>query len=1206
MKKSTTAIDREAATSLYRASLDTLPNALILLRDGDANVAYANKAACQLLQREMSDIRRQEPSELLLPAQAQDGLFHSDLDGEPSRTGLWQARCVDGTLVPVRVVSTRLVGESAVLLQLEPLASGGVTKAAHPDARSNHRVRERFALLTAASTVLTSTSDYVAALDELARLALPTLGISCLVHVVDGDAGLLPIVAAHLDAATAQAMSALQGSGRDVLDLPRRALETGSVAIYHGAPDESSGDALLPSMSGCAVPIRLRDDLLGTLTFFTDDVKRCYDADDAALGQELGRRIAQAMDSARLLEREQRRRRQLAAVREVAAELTNELDLSRLLDLIIRRVAELVSDSAGVLYIWDEDAQQLIPRSTHKSEHIPAPLPIALGEGVSGRAAQEHRTIVVEDYRSWDGAIPRLRGKLSFRAALASPVIYQSRLVGVITLARGGGEPPFSAGQQDLVGLFADHAAVAIEHARLFEREQERRRQLEAIREVSTEITRELNLPRLLNTIWQRAAGLVQGDRGALFLWDEESQEIRPCVWPSGFREIGSARIKLGQGIVGTVAETRSGILLNDARDWHEALPSFLKEIPAVAFMAEPIIYQDRLIGVIGMGRSEVGRPYTSRDQETLRLFAQHAAIAIENARLFEQEQKRRRQVEAIRDVASEIVRELDLVRVLELTFQRAIELIRGTFGWVYLWDEQSQTLIPRATTVIRARDYMHRRRLGEGASGIAAERRVGVVVNNYPSWEHALPRIATEPYAQAALAAPILYQDRLVGVITITRLDEDDPFTGDELALLSLFADHAAIAIENASLYQREQLERRQLEAIRDLTSDIIRELDIETVLNLTIERAISLVQCQTGVVFEWDEAAQLLRPRTVAGFDRTYPRPTLQLGQGISGRVAQTFKGIFENDYPVSSSRLDYVLDQADMRAAMAAPVVFKDRLIGVVTVGRTTSDTPFSSEDLELLCLFANHAAIAIENARLYAELSDRAEQMKKLVGKLLRAQDEERRRVAYEVHDGLAQVAAAAHQHLEAFAAHNRPRTDAGRRALDAARQTAQQTVQEARRVIAGLRPTVLDDLGLTSALRQEIEALKKDGFSVSYEENLGSNRLPQEIETTLFSVGREALTNVRKHAGPTRVEVRLTLQALAIKLEIQDFGRGFDSARTRVPAPDQEPIGLRGMEERVAWLGGQLTLESKKGKGSRVAVLVPLESSAAERVMWQPG
>jgi signal transduction histidine kinase len=100
-----------------------------------------------------------------------------------------------------------------------------------------------------------------------------------------------------------------------------------------------------------------------------------------------------------------------------------------------------------------------------------------------------------------------------------------------------------------------------------------------------------------------------------------------------------------------------------------------------------------------------------------------------------------------------------------------------------------------------------------------------------------------------------------------------------------------------------------------------------------------------------------------------------------------------------------------------------------------------------------------------------------------------------------------------------------------------------------------------------------------------------------VETTLFSIGREALTNVRKHAGNARVEVRLSLQPETINLDIQDWGRGFDSSKAHLRRDDRERIGLRGMEERVAWLGGQLTLKSRRGKGSRVAVAVPIEAAA---------
>jgi PAS domain S-box-containing protein len=229
---------------------------------------------------------------------------------------------------------------------------------------------------------------------------------------------------------------------------------------------------------------------------------------------------------------------------------------------------------------------------------------------------------------------------------------------------------------------------------------------------------------------------------------------------------------------------------------------------------------------------------------------------------------------------------------------------------------------------------------------------------------------------------------------------------------------------------------------------------------------------------------------------------------------------------------------------------------------------------------------------ERDRLYAELAEREHRLEGLVGRLLLAQEEERRRVAYEIHDGLAQVAAAAQQHLEAFTAYCRPRSLRARHELQQALELSCRTVREGRRVIAGLRPTVLDDFGLAQALRLEVEALNTDGWSVSYREAIGPERLPAMIETALFRVGQEALRNVRKHAGQTRVDVSLTRHGESVRLAIQDWGRGFRPAAVVANGPS-ERVGLAGMQERIALLRGRCLVTSRPGAGTRVRVDVPL-------------
>jgi len=203
------------------------------------------------------------------------------------------------------------------------------------------------------------------------------------------------------------------------------------------------------------------------------------------------------------------------------------------------------------------------------------------------------------------------------------------------------------------------------------------------------------------------------------------------------------------------------------------------------------------------------------------------------------------------------------------------------------------------------------------------------------------------------------------------------------------------------------------------------------------------------------------------------------------------------------------------------------------------------------------------------------------------------EEERRLIAYELHDGLAQMVISTHQHLQAFAARHRPRAQRTRAELDRVLDLARRSVTEIRRVIAGLRPTALDDFGLATALRMHVAALQADGWEISYQESLGARRLTPTTETVLYRVAQEALTNVRKHAQTTRVAVTLGYDEHWLRLEVQDWGCGFEPADALAGAGLGERIGLRGMRERAAILGGRWLVHSSPGKGALIVAEIPL-------------
>jgi PAS domain S-box-containing protein len=276
------------------------------------------------------------------------------------------------------------------------------------------------------------------------------------------------------------------------------------------------------------------------------------------------------------------------------------------------------------------------------------------------------------------------------------------------------------------------------------------------------------------------------------------------------------------------------------------------------------------------------------------------------------------------------------------------------------------------------------------------------------------------------------------------------------------------------------------------------------------------------------------------------------------------------------------------------LGLPLVVGDRLIGVLEV--YGPEALATKETIGLLQSLTNQAASVLENARLYMELAKRERRLQDLVGKLLVAQEEERRRVAHEVHDGLTQVATATHQNLQAFARNYLPGSTLGQTKLGCVLELAQQTVREARRVIADLRPAVLDDFGLAVALRLRVERLENDGWEISYDETLGNERLPIEIETVLYRVTQEALTNVDKHSQTTKVHITLARRRKSVYLEVRDQGCGFDQSPLLERSDSGERVGLCSMRERIALLDGDFRINSQPGSGTSIVAEVPLPES----------
>ncbi len=609
------------------------------------------------------------------------------------------------------------------------------------------------------------------------------------------------------------------------------------------------------------------------------------------------------------------------------------------------------------------------------------PTRIQPGKGVGGQVLVTGRPFRTDNYAPDPGIgkdSPAEGQAGGLIAELGVPISIGDRVEGILFV---GNRSPraFTGRDEETLLRLADQAAIAIANARLFSQEQARRRQLEAMRAISEEITRELDFHSVLDLIVQRAVDLIGVRAGAVWLWDEAAQVLTPQVWIGYGPWLAGLRLRLGEGVAGRVAERRDGTIINDFRGSPLALPAVLEHSAVRAVVAEPLLYGDRLLGVLNLAEEETGRNFGEEDRQILRLFAAQAAIALQNAQLHEATGRRAEQLATLNRLAVTLTGALEPHEVAEQVLGAVQVLLAGAAVRLWTWhrDDESLRLVQGVGFRDSAGGLRQRFRLGEGLVGAAAASRQPTICSDVTRD----PRFEDHEWAAAeGLAAlivvPLVYGERLSGVLSVfTRTPHE--FSQEEIELLSAFAAQAAIALENARLYASSEQRAMELEALREIDQAITARLQLSAAMEAVVGGALQLLRTEHAQITLWDEAAQRLKFGAAVGEEAERVRvQQFELGRGINGVVAQTRRAVIVNDYATSP----YVLPEfSDIVATITVPVLFGDRLLGILHSHTTRPGMGFTSADLRRLEMLAGRAAIALENARLYEAAERRAEQL-----------------------------------------------------------------------------------------------------------------------------------------------------------------------------------------------------------------------------------
>ncbi|HID87361.1 MAG TPA: GAF domain-containing protein, partial [Anaerolineae bacterium] len=583
--------------------------------------------------------------------------------------------------------------------------------------------------------------------------------------------------------------------------------------------------------SWLGVPMMMGDRLVGVICVQAYR-SHAYGEEEQLLLSTIADQVAVAVENARLYEETKRHAEEMTALHETMLDITAQLEMRRLLDAIIARASDLLGATGGLVFLHDPAREELVAVTCHNLERDYTGLTFEVGEGVAGRVFQTGEPLIIDDYRTWVGKSPQVDDAYA-RSVMGVPLRWQERVIGVLDIVDNVRAGAFDEQDLQLLMLFADQAAIAIENARLFEETRWRARQLQALTETGLAIGSTLSLDEVLQVALERLGRVVPYDTVSLWLREGELMRIRAVQgFESPEEHIGLTIAIQEDPLSQEILHTRRPIVIADAQQ-DERFRGLADTGWVRSWLGVPLLSKGEVIGLLTINEREPGL-YTEAMAELALAFANQAAIAIENAWLYEAEQERRDLAESLAEATAALTATLDFDQVLDRILEQVSRVIPNDAANIMLV-EGDQVRIARwrgyerfgmeefvSTLLFHIPEVANLQQMVESKEPMVIPDTAA-----YPGWV----RLPETEWLRSYAAAPIIVRGEVIGFLNV---DSATPgfFTQAHAAALRAFADHAAAAIENARLYEAEQRRRQDAEALREAALALTAELDRNQVI--------------------------------------------------------------------------------------------------------------------------------------------------------------------------------------------------------------------------------------------------------------------------------------------------------------------------------------------------------------------------------------
>ena len=1001
-------------------------------------------------------------------------------------------------------------------------------------------------------------------------------------------------------------------------------------ALSPSAPDPREGPAAQRrrAVTHCGaivtVPLRYRDKTLGTITAINCPDERVFTQQDVELVMAMASQAAIAIEHARLYEElrlawadlERRVAERTAELATTNASLRSEIVerkqaedalRQRLKEMAVLRAIAMAGTEAtsedellgcaiqviGGVLSADQFGLWLVDETTGVLRSYPGLAGRTNGDAGRRMIGPQRPALVAQVIADGQARripdVARQNATISTnpeaRSMLCVPLKVAERVIGALD-AESMHPDAFGEDDERLLTICAGQLATALDRLRLFQAEAQRRREAETLREVAAVISATIDRSEVLDLILEQLSGVVSCDSASIMLLSGDAVDIVAQRGLCSEKQLPTPiPVESLPHVQKVLQQRRPLIIPNTASDprWRGSPDSeYIR-----CWLGVPLVIQERVIGLLNLDKAQPGF-YTERDAELALAFAHHAAIAIENASLFDQIRRRTRELEALVTISSALRQAQTREEMLPLLIEKSIEVVDGDAGALLLTEEN--TLVLAAGRGLGEAVLGRQHPPGNCTHRAVARTGEPLFISEPRAGDELCPceicRDLMQGMTSAALI-PLKTADGTAGVLHIAYRSRCD-FPEEDRRLLITIAEIAGNALQRAAimetLEQRVADRTRELAALYDLTAVSSKALDLRIILERSLARVLEAMQSTSGAIHLLGETDDMLSLAVQQGIQLPAAPPF-----SSSIPLSQVTDWVVKHGEPfvlphlVADPEMPWASPLTAPCAYAGVPMRVGGQTLGVLSVLRDTK-RQFNVEEVALLATIADQVAVSVENARLHKQ-AERAAVM------------EERARLARELHDSVTQslysvtlLADATRDFAESG------EWDRAKHYMSRISENTRQALKEMRLLIYELRPPLIERDGLVEALSQRLNAVEgRAGVEVRLLAQEWNN-LPVSVEEDLYLIAQEALNNALKHASATEVMVQLRASADGVSLEVVDNGKGFnvDSVRRK------GGMGLLSMRQRAERLGGRLTILSAPGQGTSIKVDLRTPVSALGR------